>query len=291
MKTAIIIGHTGQDGIYLSRILQVEGFKVYGVSKSSNDYNCNIIDYNSVSILVDRIKPQYIFHLGAVSKTSHEYVFNNFDVIVRGTLNILEAVKTYSPETIVFITGSGLQFKNIGLPIKETDDFEARDAYSLSRIQSVYTARYYRSIGIKVYVGYLFNHDSPYRNENHMTQKIVKAAKRIANGSSEKIEIGDLDSRKEYSFAGDIVNGIWMLVNQDAIFEATIGSGLGFCTKEWLELSFLYFGLNWEDYVIVNSSYNPPYQTLVSNPETIRTYGWKPEMNIVGLNSMMIERQ
>src|SRR5690606_4581949 len=103
-----------------------------------------------------------------------------------------------------------LQFKNENKPIKETDPFEARDAYSVSRIQSVYAARYFKNIfDLKVYVGYFFNHDSPMRSERHIAKKISTAARRIQKGSNEKLSIGDLSVIKEWTYAGDVVEGIW----------------------------------------------------------------------------------
>ena len=120
-----------------------------------------------------------------------------------------------------------MQFVNQNKPIKETDAFEARDPYSVSRIHSVYAARYYRRLGIKTYVGYFFNHDSPRRTERHMAKKIAEVVKRVAKGSTEKLEIGDSSVIKEWTYAGDVVKGIFTLVQQDTVLEANIGSGKG----------------------------------------------------------------
>jgi GDPmannose 4,6-dehydratase len=213
----------------------------------------------------------------------------NHGTIVTGTTNILEAVKMKSPGTKVFISGSGLQFENNERPIKETDPFEARDAYSLCRIQSVYTARYFRSTGLNVYVGYFFNHDSPLRTERHMTKKIAEAAKRIGKGSKEKIAIGDIEAIKEYSFAGDVVKGIWTLVSQDKIFEANISSGKGYSIKDWLEKCFSMINKNWEDYVTADNEFVPEYKQLVSDPSLIFSLGWKPEMSFEDLAKLMMK--
>src|ERR1700741_4698255 len=143
--TAIIFGASGQDGHYLSTLLKEKGCEVIGVSKTNDAGKTDITDYNSVADLVKKHKPAFIFHLAANSTTSHEALFENHAIIATGTLNILEAVKANSPATRVFISGSGLQFKNEGKPVKETDPFEARDPYSVSRIHSVYAARYFRT--------------------------------------------------------------------------------------------------------------------------------------------------
>ena len=286
---AIIFGVSGQDGYYLSALLGKEGYEVIGVSRQGNSSNIDISDYTSVAELVKQHKPDYIFHLAANSTTNHDAVFENHATITTGTLNILEAVKTNSPLTKIFISGSGLQFRNENKPIKETDMFEARDAYSVSRIQSVYAARYFRSIGIKAYVGYFFNHDSPIRAERHMTKKIAEAAKRIAAGSNEKIDIGDVDAVKEYTYAGDVVKGIWTLVNQDEITEANISSGKGYSIEDWLVQCFSTVNKKWQDYVTVKNDFISPYKQLVSDPSLILSTGWKPETSFEELAQLMMK--
>lgn len=286
---AIIFGAGGQDGQYLSWLLKQQGYEVIGVSRHGDFLKADITDYNSVANLVKQYKPDHIFHLAANSTTSHTAIFENHGTISTGTLNILEAVKNNSPSTKVFISGSGLQFKNEGKPIKETDEFEARDAYSVSRIQSVYSARYYRSIGIKVYVGYFFNHDSPMRTERHMTKKITEAAKRIKTGSSEKILIGDIHAIKEYTFAGDIVKGIWTLVSQDEILEANISSGKGYSIEDWLVQCFSIVNKKWQDYVLIDTDFVSPYAQLVSDPSRIFSAGWKPEVSFEELAQLMMK--
>ena len=216
-------------------------------------------------------------------------MWENYQTIVTGTLNILEAVKTISPSTKIFIAGSGLQFKNEGRPISETNVFEARDAYSMNRIQSVYAVRYYRSLGIKTYIGYLFNHDSPLRTERHMSKKITEALKRIAAGSKEKLEIGNIHAIKEYSFAGDIVNAIWTLVNQDNVHEVVIGSGKGYSIEDWLQQCFSIVGLNWKDHVVLKKDFVSDYEKLVSDPSLLFSLGWKPETTFEQLASMMMQ--
>ena len=287
--TAIIIGASGQDGYYLTQLLKDKGCDVIAVSRSKGFDNTDITQFAQVSKLIELHKPEYIFHLAANSTTNHAALLENHETIVTGTTNILEAVKIKSPGTKVFISGSGLQFENNERPIKETDPFEARDAYSLCRIQSVYTARYFRSMGLHVYVGYFFNHDSPLRTERHMTKKIAEAAKRIGKGSNEKIAIGDIEAIKEYSFAGDVVKGIWTLVNQDKIFETNISSGKGYSIKDWLEQCFTMINKNWEEYVTVDYEFLPEYKQLVSDPSVIFSLGWKPEMGFEDLAKLMMK--
>ena len=288
--TAIIIGANGQDGYYLSELLKENGVTVVGVSKRGDFLRTDITKYEEVAALVKELQPSYIFHLAANSTTRHEVMFENHETICTGTLNILEAVKNYSPASKVFISGSGLQFVNNNQPIKETDPFEARDPYSISRIQSVYAARYFRRLGLKVYVGYFFNHASPRRTERHMAKKIAEAVKRIAAGSSEKLEIGDSTVIKEWTFAGDVVKGIWQLIQQDLVFEANIGSGKGYSIEEYLSVCFSIIHKDWKDHVILKNDFTPEYKQLVSDASLIFSLGWKPDVSFEQLAEMMINQ-
>lgn len=288
--TAIIFGASGQDGFYLNELLQQNKCEVIGVSRNGDYLNTDIASYTEVADLIRQNKPAYIFHLAASSTTRHDALFENHVTISTGTLNILEAVKEHSPSSKVFISGSGLQFKNTGKPIKETDNFEARDAYSVSRIHSVYAARYFRTLGLKVYVGYFFNHDSPRRNERHMTKKIAEAVKRIAKGGVEKLEIGDMSVVKEYTFAGDVVKAIWTLVQQEKIVEANLGSGQGYSIADWLSTCFGMTGKDWKEYVVIKDNFKAEYRQLVSDSSLIRSLGWLPEVDFEQLAQMMMHR-
>ncbi len=286
--TTIIFGAAGQDGIYLTQLLQGKQCKVIAVSRSINEGTSVISSFEKVCLLVKENKPAYIFHLAANSTTNHNAWQQNHETISTGSINILEAVKQYSPGTKVFLSGSGLQFKNTGLPIKETDAFDAGSIYAVSRIHTVYAARYYRSIGVKVYVGYFFNHDSPYRTERHINKKISETAKRIAGGSNEKLQIGDLTVKKEFGFAGDIVKAITALVEQETVYEAVIGTGVAHTIEEWIAVCFSSYGLNWQKYTEPIAGFTSEYRILVSDPSTIFSIDWKPETNIRSLAKIML---
>ena len=242
------------------------------------------------TVLMEKCVSQsdYIFHLAANSTTHHDAIFENHETISTGSFNILEAVRLYSPNSKVFISGSGLQFENKNIPIKETDPFEARDAYSVSRIQSVYAARYFKMLGIKAYVGYFFNHDSPRRSERHMAQKIAAAAVRIANGSDETLEIGDMSVIKEWTFAGDVVEGIWLLVNQDNVYEANISSGLGYSITDWVNECFNLIGKEYQNFVVEKNDFKAEYRQLISDATLIRSMGFAPKVSFNELAKMMI---
>lgn len=284
----IIFGDNCQDGYYLKKMYLSTPYEVIGVSRSGNEVKGGVADENFVEHLVKTHLPTAIYHFAANSTTRHDALFENHATISTGALNILESVRKHSPSSKVFITGSGLQFKNSGQPISELDDFEALNPYAVARIQSVYAARYYRTLGIRAYVGYLFHHESPLRREHHVSKMIAMAVQRIANGSEETIEIGDMSVQKEWTFAGDVVRGVMTLIEQDDVFEATIGSGVAYTIQDWLEQCFMVIGKNWHDYVRQKDGFTAEYSRLVSNPATIQSLGWKPEISFRELARMMV---
>jgi GDPmannose 4,6-dehydratase len=281
---AIIFGANGQDGYYLARLLEGEGVEAVAISRTCGDVIGDVSDQAFVENIVRDHLPEFVFHLAAASTTSHDSAFANHAAISTGTINILESVNRHSRGTKVFLAGSAMQFENSGKPIDENTPFSPSSPYAVSRIHSVFAARYYRSLSLKVYVGYLFNHDSPLRRSGHINQKIAMAAR---NG--EAIEVGDINVQKEFNFAGDIIEGAWCLVNQDKVFEAVIGSGKTSSIEQWVELCFGVVGKDWRDYVRIKERYTPEYKILVSKPELIRTLGWRPKVNIEELAKMMVE--
>lgn len=288
-QRALIFGSNGQDGFYLNQLLSNSGIAVINISRTNAAVCGSVSDYNFVQNLVKENLPDYIFHFAARSSTKHEFLFENHETIATGTINILESVKLFSPLTRVFISGSAMQFKNNNRPIDETTEFEASSPYSIARIHSVYAARYYiKTFKLKVYVGYLFNHDSPLRTEQHVNQKIVRAVQRITSGSTEKLILGNIEVQKEFNFAGDIVNAVWKLVNQETISEAVIGSGKVHTIKDWLEFCFSLKKLQWQNYVLLENDYIPEYRILLSNPRIIKGIGWEPKIDFYQLANMMM---
>ena len=285
---ALIFGANGQDGYYLNELCKLKDITQVGISRSGAGVKGDVSSYDQVERLIKKYCPTYIFHFAANSTTRHDAVLENHATISTGTLNILEAARLFSPDSKIFITGSGVQFENNGRPITETDNFVGNSPYSVARIQSVYAARYYRSLGLRVYVGYLFHHESPLRKPNHVSQMIALAVKRIANGSEEVIEIGDISVEKEWTFAGDIVKGIITLMEQDDVFEAVIGSGVAYSIEDWLEHCFKSVGKDWHEYVNVRDEFIPEYKRLVSDPTTINSLGWTPTVGLQDLAEMMI---
>lgn len=285
---AIIFGSNGQDGHYLRALLQSKNIDVIGISRRSADIIGDVGDKDFVFGLIQSSKPEYVFHLAADSTTNHEAIFRNHHAISTGSLNILEAVRISAPSARVFLSGSAMQFMNSGIPINENTSFEASSPYSVARIHSVFAGRYFRDhLGLKVYVGYFFNHDSPLRSERHVNQKIIQAVKRIQKGSQEKLVLGNLSVKKEFSFAGDVVKAVWQLVNQETVFETVIGSGLAYSIENWTDYCFTKAGLTWQDYVSIEDKFIPQYEILVSDPALIKSIGWSPSVGFEQLADMM----
>jgi GDPmannose 4,6-dehydratase len=286
---ALIFGSNGQDGYYLSKLLKSKRIDVVGISRSKSDIVGDVSDFDFVEGLILKYKPSYIFHFAAVSNTKHESIFLNHSAITTGSLNIFESCRLHSNHSKIFISGSALQFKNNNLPINELAEFDVSSAYSLSRVHSVNTARYYRShFGLYIYIGYFFNHDSPMRSDNHINQKIISTLKRINLGSKEKLEIGNLKVKKEFNFAGDIVEAVWLLVNQENIYEATIGSGKAYSIENWVEYCFAKYNLNYRDFVLEKTSFVADYNILVCDPNTIFGLGWRPNVDFKKLAELML---
>ena len=288
MKKALIFGASGQDGLYMTRLCQQRQIEAVTVARSAG-FQCqgSVTDRNLVEKLV-REKPDFIFHLAANSTTRHDALFENHETISTGTLNILESVKCYSPESRVLIVGSGVQFKNTGQAISERDEFDAANAYAIARIQSVYAARYFRTLGIKTYVAYLFHHESPYRHGAHISKMITDKIKGIAAGHPEIITIGNASVQKEWAFAEDIVEGIFTLISQDEISEAAIGTGITHSIMDFLTECFERVNLPLQPHVEFLSNFTPEYFKLVSDPKTINSLGWKAKTDLKELVKILL---
>jgi GDPmannose 4,6-dehydratase len=283
----LIFGANSQDGHYLAAAYRLRGAELIGVSRSGNWLHGDVASFEFVESLIRDQIPDVVVHLAAYSTTRHDAQFENHATIGTGTLNLLETVKRWVPNCKVFLTGSGLQFVNTGKPISENDLFDHTSAYTAVRNYSVYLARYYRTLGIRAYVGYLFHHESPLRKSGHVSQMIVQAVRRIAAGSDEVIELGDISVQKEWTFAGDVVEGMLTLIAQDDVFEAVIGSGVAFSIENWLESCFALIGRDWRRYVRIREGFTPEYPRLVSAPETINALGWRPKVDLGELARMM----
>jgi GDPmannose 4,6-dehydratase len=288
MSTALIFGAAGQDGYYLTRSCVARNLDVVGIDRTGAAIEGDVSDFAFVQRCIRDHQPHYVFHLAAASSTRHEALFDNHAAISSGTLNILEAVYRAALPTRIFLCGSGVQFQNDGTPISEETPFAGTSPYAVARIHSVYAARYYRKMGVRAYVGYLFHHESPRRPEDHVSQLVARAAKQIANGSSQMLEIGSLAVEKEWTFAGDVTEAMLLLLSQDVVHEAIIGTGETHSIQEWMEECFGLVGLDWRLYVREKPGYIPEYPRLCANPATMRRLGWKPQVSFKELAAMMM---
>ena len=286
--TALIFGANGQDGPYLVEALRDKGIDGVGVSRSGPWRPGDVANRADVEAAVREVRPAYIFQLAASSTTRHEALYENHESISTGALNVLESARLHAPEARVFLAGSGLQFKNDGAPIDESAPFEARSPYAVARIQSVYAARYFRTLGLRTYVGYLFHHDSPHRGPRHVAQLIAQAARRIGAGSAEVLELADTTVVKEWTFAGDVARAMVTLVEQEEVTEAVIGSGDGHTIEEWVEHCFALVGRSWRDHVRAVPGGRAEYPRLVSRPARLASLGWRPEVTFEALARMMV---
>lgn len=294
MEKAIIFGASGQDGFYLSKILFEQNIEVFGVSRNlennKNYFKGDVSDRGFVQGIISKILPNYVFHLAADSTTNHGALYHNQSSIHMGTINILEAVRVFCPNSKVFISGSAIQFENTGRPITEKTPFKIACQYSLARVQSVLTCRYYReNFNISVYIGYFFHHDSPKRSQGHINQKIVSFVSKLGSDEKNKLVVGDIWVEKEFNHAEDMMRGVWALMGQKLIFEIIIGSGKSHTIKEWIEYCFTKKGYCWEEYVETNSEYTAPFRRLVSDPTLLRSLGWSPRYTLTSLADEMLK--
>jgi GDPmannose 4,6-dehydratase len=288
---ALIFGANGQDGYYLSEACLRRQIECIGMSRSGPWLRGDVACPEVVEELIRSHHPEMIFHLAATSTTRHDAIYENHAAIGTGTINILESVRRWSPHSKVFITGSGFQFINNGQPISEQDPFDHGSSYAAVRNYSVYLARYFRSIGIHTYVGYLFNHESPLRRPEYVSQKIAQAARRIAHGSEETIELDDISVRKEWTFAENVAEGIITLLEQDQVFEATIGSGCAYSIEDWLDECFRLINKDWRHYVRPKKDFETEFKVLVSNTATINSLGWYATTTMSELAEIMMNHQ
>lgn len=286
---ALIFGANGQDGYYLIQACRERGIEPVGIDQTGAMLHGDVADAAFVSARIHEHSPAYIVHLAALSTTRHDALFANHSAISTGTLNILEAVYQQKLPARVLLCGSGVQFQNDGSPISEQTPFAATSPYAVARIHSAYAARYYRSLGVRAYVAYLFHHESPRRPAGHVSQRVVAAARRIRDGSTEVLEIGDLTVAKEWTFAGDVVQAMLTLLGQENVFEAVIGSGETHTIQEWVETCFALAGLDWRRHVHEKEGFVPEYPMLCSHPAVIRSLGWQPRVGFRDLAMMMMQ--
>jgi len=318
MKKAFITGITGQDGSYLTEFLLAKGYEVHGIIRRSSSFNTGRIDHlyhdttiygktlflhfgdladsSCVSRLIEKIAPDEIYNLAAQShvKVSFEIPEYTTDIDATGTCRILDAIKDTRINTKFYQASSSEMFGKVQeIPQKETTPFYPRSPYACAKLYSHWlTVNYRESYGIFACSGILFNHESPRRGETFVTRKITRGLAEIMAGKAEKLYLGNLDAKRDWGFAGDYIEAMWLMLQQPEPDDYVIATGETYSVKQFLDESFGYAGLDWRKYVEVSEKYFRPAEVdlLIGDPSKAKQkLGWKPKVSFKELVRMMVD--
>lgn len=317
MKTAIISGVNGQDGSYLSELLLKKGYNVVGLVRRSSTPNlsriehlsdnnnlsirqCDLTDTSSIYSIVDEVKPTEIYNLAAQSHVAVSFEVPQYttDTICQGTLNFLNAIRFCSPNSKFYQASSSEMFgdssdrKENGYT--EQSILKPVSPYAISKTYAHYTTQVYRSAyGIHASSGILFNHESPRRGETFVTRKITMAAARIKLGLQKKLVLGNLDAKRDWGFAGDYVEAMWLMLQQPVGDDYVIATGKTHSVKEFVEVVFDHAGLgDYRKYVEFDQKLLRPNEVpyLLGDSTKARTaLGWNPKVDMITLAKMMYD--
>src|SRR5678816_3199266 len=295
MKRALITGVTGQDGSYLAELLLEKGYEVYGMVRRSSSFNTerldriyqhpHVADYrlrlvygdlddaSSLNRVLRSVKPDEIYNLGAQShvRVSFDVPEYTASTVGLGTLRLLEAIRDSGQEKSVrfYQASSSEMFGGAKPPQSESTPFEPRSPYACAKVFAHQLAQNYReAYGMFICCGILFNHESPRRGIPFVTRKITRTAARIKHGLDKKLYLGNLDARRDWGFAGDYVDAMWRMLQQDSPDDYVIATGETHSVREFLEEAFSYVGLDWQDHVVVDKKYFRPAEVdlLLGDP-------------------------
>ena len=321
-KVALVTGICGQDGSYLADLLIEKGYEVHGLIRRSSSFNTgriehlmanseiynkslflhygDLTDYTSLYSLIVKYNPTEIYNLGAQShvKVSFDMPVFTGETVGVGTLNLLEAIRAYQDSTgnqIRFYQASSSEMfgKVQEVPQKETTPFYPRSPYGCAKVYAHHlTVNYRESYGIHGSCGILFNHESPRRGETFVTRKITRAVGRIYHGLQKKLYLGNLDAYRDWGYAGDYVEAMWMMLQQDTPDDYVVATGKMITVREFCQKAFARFSMNYEDYVEVDPKYYRPAevdQLLGDSTKAKNKLGWIPKTNIDDLVEMMAD--
>jgi GDPmannose 4,6-dehydratase len=320
-KRALITGITGQDGSYLAELLLAKGYEVHGVIRRASTFNTDRIDHlyadphespalylhygdlsegRVISQILERYGPQEIYNLGAQShvRVSFDQPEYTADVVGLGTLRLLEAVRDYSTRSSarvkVYQAGSSEMYGAAPPPQDEETPFHPRSPYAVSKVAAHWFARNYReAYGMFITNGILFNHESPRRGETFVTRKITRAIGRIKEGLQQKLYLGNLDAYRDWGFAGDYVEAMWLMLQQDEPDDYVVATGESHSVREFLEGAFAYAGLDWRKHVEIDQRYFRPSEVnhLQGDASKARAkLGWTPQVLFTELMQMMVDQ-
>ena len=317
MKKTLITGITGQDGSYLAEFLLNKGYEVHGLIRRSSTFNTGRIDhlykdmhdpearmylhYGDLSVsahltnLLSDIKPDEIYHLGAQShvRVSFDTPEYTGDITGLGTIRLLEAIRKTGIRTRFYQASSSEMFGAAPPPQSELTPFQPRSPYAAAKVYSYYVVKNYReAYNIFACNGILFNHESPRRGETFVTRKITRAAARIKLGLQNKLYLGNLDAKRDWGFAGDYVEVMWMMLQQDKPDDFVIATGETHSVREFVERVFKKLDLDYRRYVEIDERYFRPTEVdvlLGDSTKAQEALGWKPKTNFDQLINMMVK--
>ncbi|MRR37502.1 GDP-mannose 4,6-dehydratase [bacterium] len=311
MPTALITGITGQDGSYLAEFLLSKGYEVIGMVRRSstvtferiehiqNDVTIvqgDLHDQSSLVAILEQYKPDEIYNLAAQSfvATSWSQAVLTGEVTALGVTRLLESIRLVDPKARFYQASSSEMFgKAVEVPQRETTAFYPRSPYGVAKVYGHWiTVNYRESYGLYTVSGILFNHESPRRGLEFVTRKISDGVARIKLGLADKLVLGNLEARRDWGFAGEYVQAMWMMLQQDTPQDFVIGTGETHSVREFAELAFRHVGLNYQDYVTQDPRFLRPSEVdlLISDPSRANSkLGWKPKVNFQGLVEMMVE--
>lgn len=320
-KKALITGITGQDGSYLAEFLISKGYEVHGLIRRASTFNTGRINHlyadphsdkpgvllhfgdlsdgTGLRRILEAVQPDEIYNLAAQShvRVSFDQPEYTGDIVATGTLRLLEAMRDYmhiSGKSAKFYqAGSSEMFGAASPPQSESTPFHPRSPYAVAKVAAHYYVMNYReAYGIFGCNGILFNHESPRRGETFVTRKITRAVGRIKMGHQKKLYLGNLDSKRDWGFAGDYVKAMWMMLQQDQPDDYVVATGESYSVKEFLQRAFGHVNLNWEDYVEIDSRYFRPSEVdflLGDSSKARKTLGWKPDTSFESLLTLMVD--
>jgi GDPmannose 4,6-dehydratase len=316
-KKALITGVTGQDGSYLSEYLLAKGYEVHGLIRRSSTFNTSRIDHlyqdphNSeinfilhygditdgvgISSLIRKIQPDEIYNLAAQSHVKVSFEMPDFtgQVDALGTIRILEAIRASEIQTKFYQASTSEIFGSTKPPQNENSAFAPRSPYAAAKLYSYWVTRNYReAYGLHATNGILFNHESPRRGETFVTRKITRAVAAIKQGRQEKLYLGNLEAIRDWGYAKEYVESMWLMLQQENPDDYVVATGVGASVRDFCEVSFATAGLDWKNFVVTDKRYQRPTEVdaLIGNPEKIRNkLGWSAKTNWQDLAKLMTE--
>jgi len=317
MKKAFITGITGQDGSYLAEFLLNRGYEIHGLIRRSSTFNTDRIEhlyrdfhdpraklflhYGDLSVsgqmmdLLQDLKPDEIYHLGAQSHVRVSFDMPEYtgDVTGMGTLRILEAIRKTGIKTRFYQASSSEIFGAAPPPQNEVTPFQPQSPYAAAKVYAHHiTVNYRKAYGVFACNGILFNHESPRRGETFVTRKITRAATRIKLGLQKKLFLGNLEASRDWGFAGDFVEAMWLMLQQEKPDDYVIATGETHSVREFVDRVFGKLGMDYRDHVEIDGKYFRPTEVdilLGDAGKARRELHWEPRTTFGGLIDMMIE--